>query len=65
MDSGVVWSPDGSTLDLEPPPDERAHKECWDMASSEYKELITRTAHYKPVCEGIILEEKDDGETNV
>lgn len=60
MDNGVIWSPYGHCLDLEPPPDERAHRSCWDMAAAEHRALIIRTAHYKPVCEGVVLEEKDD-----
>lgn len=45
LDVAVSWQPYGSYGDVEPPPAEYAHRECWDNVDNSRKETIKAGAY--------------------
>lgn len=48
MKVAISWTPYGGYDDMEPPPEEWAHKRCWNHAGNDRIGLIERTAWRPP-----------------
>ena len=51
----VAWTPYGSACDYEPPPEQYAHRRCWDAAPQEERDSTIAISWLKPMAEGKAL----------